>query len=66
MGFVGEVLKSVNGIEWYYIAGILIFIGLFIAIVYRTYKMPKADILHIKQSILDDDTIEKDINHKNS
>ena len=65
MGFVGEVLKKVDGMEWYYIAGILIFISLFIAIVYRTYKMPKSEILQIKQSILDDDTIQNDINkHK--
>ena len=58
MSFVGEVLKNVNGIQWYYITGIIIFITLFIIIVYRTYKIPKTELLNMKQSILDEDNSE--------
>ena len=63
MGFVGNVLSNVNGIHWYYITGLLIFLGLFITIVYRTIKIPKAELLHHKQSILDKDDL-TDSNHK--
>jgi hypothetical protein len=62
MSFVGDVLDSVNGIQWFYIAGILIFIALFIVILYRTSKIPKTDIEKFKNGILDSDetSIEKD------
>lgn len=53
MGFVSEVLKDVNGILWYYIIGIFIFILMFVIILYRTVKMPKQDLLEFKHSILD-------------
>lgn len=53
MGFVAEVLGGEKGIQVYYIIGILIFIGLFLIILRRTYKMSKSDIMEYKTSILD-------------
>lgn len=53
MGFVSEVLKNIDGIQWYYIIGILIFIVLFLVILYRTIKTPKKDLIEYKTSILD-------------
>ncbi len=55
MGYVSEVLKGVNGIQWYYIIGIAIFIILFILVVYKTVRTPKSDLNKYKNSILDDD-----------
>ncbi|TLX77569.1 hypothetical protein E9993_02705 [Labilibacter sediminis] len=55
MGFVSEVLKDVNGLQWYYIIGIFIFIALFILIVYKTIRTPKADLLKYKNAILEDE-----------
>ena len=55
MGFVGDVLGKVYGIQWYYIIGLFIIIALFAVIVYRTIKTPKADLLNYKTSILDND-----------
>ncbi len=57
MGAVGEILKSVNGIERYYIAGILIFIVIFMVILYRTIRIPKTDLERFKNSILDKDEL---------
>lgn len=67
MGYVSEVLKGVNGIQWYYIIGIAIFIILFIIIVYKTLRTPKSEINKYKHSILDDDIelADKQQNHKN-
>jgi len=66
MGFVSEVLKNVNGIQWYYIIGISIFIILFIIIVYKTIRTPKSKFLEYKNAILDDDfTSEDQINNSN-
>ncbi len=66
MGFVSEVLKSVNGIQWYYIIGISIFIILFIIIVYKTIRTPKSKLLEYKNSILEDDfTSENKLNNSN-
>lgn len=57
MGFVGDVLNKVNGIEIYYIAGILIFIVGFIVLIYKTFKIPKTDLLKYKTSILDQEEL---------
>lgn len=53
MGFVGEVMDSVQGIHLYYIVGLLIFITLFIVILTRTLLIPKAELVEYKTSILD-------------
>lgn len=58
MGFVGEVLDNVKGVQYFYIAGILIFLILFVVILVRTVRMPKKEIDDIKTSILDDGTID--------
>ena len=57
MKFVGEVLGNVNGIQYYYIVGLIIFISLMIVILYRTIKMPKKEIIDIKTSIFDKDEL---------
>lgn len=67
MGYVSEVLKGVNGIQWYYIVGIAIFITLFVLVVYKTLRTPKSELNKFKNSILDDDIepTDKQQNNKN-
>ena len=55
MNFVGKVLNGVEGTQYFYILGLLIFIMLFAIIIYRTVKMPKRDLIDFKTSILSDD-----------
>ncbi len=57
MGFVGKVMDNVSGTEWFYIVGIIIFIALFIAIVYRTVRIPKSTLNSYKNAILDQDDV---------
>jgi len=57
MGFVANVLGNVNGIQWYYILGLLIFVTLFLIILYRTYRMPKKDLVAYKTAILENDDL---------
>ena len=65
MSFVGNVLQNVNGIQYFYIAGILIFITLFIVIVYRTVKIPRKDLNDFKTSIFDEEELKsRRLNHK--
>ncbi len=66
MGYVSEVLKDVNGIQWYYIIGIFIFILLFVVILYRTVKTPKRDLIQYKNAILEDDNESIDGKQNNS
>lgn len=53
MGFVSETLSGINGIQWYYIIGLILFIGLFIGVVIHTYKIPKKDLLKFKSAIFE-------------
>ena len=53
MNFVSKILNDVDGIQYYYILGLLIFVSLFFVMVYRTYKIPKQDLINYKTSILD-------------
>ena len=64
MEFAGYVLHNVDGIDLYYTLGLLIFLGLFIVIVYRTIKTPKSTLINIKQSIFENDELlsDNDIN----
>jgi hypothetical protein len=55
MNFVSEVLNNENGIQWYYIIGLLIFLTLFIIMIYRVIKIPKSELVHYKESILKND-----------
>ena len=63
MSFVGDVLQNVNGIQYFYIVGILIFISLFVIIVFRTIKIPRKDLNEFKTSIFDEEELKnKEIN----
>ncbi len=57
MSFVGEVLQNVNGIQYFYIAGIFIFISLFVVIIYRTIKIPRKDLDDFKTSIFEEEEL---------
>ncbi|HZK96408.1 MAG TPA: hypothetical protein VFC67_19565 [Prolixibacteraceae bacterium] len=58
MSFVSGVLNGVDGIQYYYILGLLIFMALFIVILYRTIKIPRKDLMKFKASILENDELE--------
>ena len=58
MSFVSGVLNGVDGIQYYYIVGLLIFMTLFIVILYRTIKIPRKDLMKFKTSILENDKLE--------
>lgn len=53
MGFVSETLSGIDGIQWYYIVGIILFVGLFIGVVVHTYRIPKKDLEKFKSSIFE-------------
>jgi hypothetical protein len=61
MKIVSNLLENIEGIQIYYIIGLLIFVTLFIVISIRTFRMPKSEAERIKNSILTenepDDTI---------
>jgi len=58
MSFVSGVLNGVDGIQYFYIVGLLIFMTLFIVILYRTIKIPRKDLMKFKTSILEKDEVE--------
>ena len=65
MNFAGDVLQNVDGIQYFYITGIFIFLVLFVIIVYRTVKIPRKDLEDFKTSIFDNDELmPKNTNHK--
>ena len=65
MNFVGDVLQNVDGIKYFYIAGILIFMALFVVILYRTIRIPKKDLEDFKTSIFENDELKtKNTSHK--
>ncbi len=55
MKLVGGLLESIEGIQIFYIIGLLLFFGLFIVILIRTLRRPKEEMNDIKESILVDD-----------
>ncbi|MCK9640081.1 MAG: hypothetical protein M0R39_09250 [Prolixibacteraceae bacterium] len=59
MGFVNDTLSKIDGIEWYYIVGIIIFVGLFIGVVIHTYTIPKKDLIRFKSLIFEQEEGEK-------
>ncbi len=61
MGFVGELMDN-KGISGYYVAGLLIFLTLFVIIMIRTIRMPKAALVKYKTDILEEDEVENNIN----
>jgi tellurite resistance protein TehA-like permease len=62
MKIVSNLLENIQGIQIYYIVGLLIFVTLFIVILIRTFRMPKQEAEKIKNSILTDNETD-DINH---
>jgi len=54
MKIVSDILTSIEGIQVFYIIGLLIFVLLFIVIFVRTMRMKNSDIEDIKNSILTD------------
>jgi|GEM_PF-1152940 len=65
MNFAGDVLQNVDGIKYFYIAGILIFMALFVVILYRTIRIPRKDLEDFKSSIFENDELsKKNTNHK--
>jgi hypothetical protein len=59
MKIVSNLLENIEGIQIYYIVGLLIFVTLFIIITIRTIRMPKAEAEKIKNSILNDNEQEE-------
>lgn len=54
MKMISSVLGNIQGIEIYYIIGLLLFVAFFVVIVIRTLRMPSKEADHIKNSILND------------
>jgi len=54
MKIVSNLLTGIEGIQIFYIIGLLIFITLFIVIFIRTMRMPDKKMEEIKNSILKD------------
>ena len=61
MKIVSNLLENIEGIQIYYIVGLLIFVTLFIVITIRTIRMPKTEVDKIKNSILNDNDAENSI-----
>ncbi|QIA09706.1 CcoQ/FixQ family Cbb3-type cytochrome c oxidase assembly chaperone [Draconibacterium halophilum] len=64
MKIVSNLLTSIEGIQIFYIIGLLIFVALFIVIVIRTIRRPKKEMDDIKNSIIEDDDTEDTDNLK--
>ncbi|WP_163322277.1 cbb3-type cytochrome c oxidase subunit 3 [Draconibacterium mangrovi] len=62
MKIVSNLLTSIEGIQIFYIIGLLIFVLLFIVIFIRTMRIPNQEMEDIKNSILADG----DSNHINT
>jgi hypothetical protein len=54
MKIVSDLLTSIEGIQVFYIIGLLIFVVLFIVIFIRTMRLKNSDMEDIKNSILTD------------
>ena len=63
MKIVSNLLENIEGIQIYYIVGLLIFVGLFIVIAVRTYRMSNTEADNIKNSILNDSEPEELSSH---
>ena len=58
MKIVSNLLENIEGIQIYYIVGLLILVLLFIVIFIRTMRIPNKDMEDIKNSILRDNEAE--------
>jgi len=61
MKIVSNLLENIEGIQIYYIVGLLIFVTLFIVITVRTIRMPKTEVEKIKNSILNDNELDNSV-----
>ena len=61
MKIVSNMLENIEGIQIYYIIGLLIFFVLFIVILIRTMRAPNSEMDKIKNSILDDNNSDETI-----
>lgn len=52
MKMVSNLLEQIEGIQIYYIVGLLIFVTLFVVIFIRTMRRPDKEMEDIKKSIL--------------
>ncbi len=52
MKIVSNLLEQIEGIQIYYIIGLLIFVTLFVVIFIRTMRKPNKEMDEIKKSIL--------------
>ena len=55
MKIVSNLLTSIEGIQIFYIIGLLIFVVLFVVIFIRTMRLPNNEMEEIKSSILKDE-----------
>ncbi len=58
MKIISNLLENIEGIQIYYIVGLLTFVILFLVILIRTLKMPNKEAEKIKKSILNDNETE--------
>lgn len=58
MKIVSNLLENIEGIQIFYIVGLLIFFILFLVILVRTLRIPKKEVEDIKNSILNDNQSE--------
>jgi len=58
MKIVSDLLTNIEGIQVFYIIGLLIFVALFIVIFIRTIRLKNSDMEDIKNSILTDGDFE--------
>lgn len=65
MKLVSDVLEGMEGIHVFYVVGLLLFLALFIIILVRTLRRPKAEMNEIKESILSDDDTDESKTTKN-
>lgn len=59
MKIVSNLLENIEGIQIYYITGLLIFVTLFIVILVRTMRRSNSEMEEIKNSILLDSDSEE-------
>ena len=57
MGFVSDTLSGIDGIQLYYIIGLILFIGMFVGVVFYAYKIPRKDLVKYKSSIFENDEL---------
>jgi len=59
MNMVSDLLGNIEGIQVYYILGLLIFFICFVVILIRTLRSPAKEMKEIKESILNDNDSEE-------